>query len=86
MWIGHGGPIVWSACSPNQTPLDYFLWDHKKNLVYEIPVDSEKDLLAQVMAAVDVGLQGIGDLGYQNMVRRHCLCVEVTSRYIKPFL
>jgi hypothetical protein len=25
-WIGRGGPINWSASSPDLTPLDYFLW------------------------------------------------------------
>ena len=56
---------LWSpnclACTfTNLTPLD-FLWDHIKSLVYKTPVDPEQDSLAQVMAAADVELQGIGD-------------------------
>ena len=49
-------------------------------------VESEEDLLAQVMAAADVGLPGIGDRVYQNMVRTYCVCVEVTGRHIECFL
>ncbi|KAJ4440478.1 hypothetical protein ANN_08619 [Periplaneta americana] len=30
--------------SPDLTPLDFFLWDDMKNLVYEAPVESEEDL------------------------------------------
>ena len=67
-WIGHGGPTAWPTCLPDMTPLDYFLWCHMKSLVYEIPVDSEEDLLVRVMAAVDVGLQGIGDRVYVGTV------------------
>ena len=87
-WIGHGGPIAWHARSTFLIPLDYFLWGHMKGLVYETPVDSEEDLLAPVMAAADVGLQGIGDRVYENIVRRlmYPVCVEVADRHIEPFL
>ena len=69
-WLGLGGLIAWPGRSSDQTPLDYFLWSHMKSLVYETPVDSEEDLIAQVMAAADIGLPGICDRVYQNMVRR----------------
>ena len=49
-------------------------------------MDSEKDLLACVMAAAYVGLQDIGDHVYQNMVRRYRVCVEVPGCHIEPFL
>ncbi|KAJ8893412.1 hypothetical protein PR048_006003 [Dryococelus australis] len=34
-WIGRGGPISWPARSPDLTPLDYFLWGHIKDVIYE---------------------------------------------------
>ena len=67
---GRGGPIAWPARSPGLTPLDYFLRDHMKILVYEIPVDSEEDLLERIMAAVDVELPGICVRVYEDMRRR----------------
>ena len=73
IWIGRVGPNDWPASSPNQTSLDYFLWGHMKSMVYKTLVDSEEDLLVQVMAVVYVGLQGIGDRVYENVVHR-CMC------------
>ena len=52
------------------TTSDYFLWGHMKSLTYETTVESQEDLLAQVMTAADVGLQGNGDRVSQNMVPR----------------
>ena len=49
-------------------------------------MESEEDLLARVMAAADVGLAGVGDRVYQNMLRRYGVCVEVNGRHIEPFL
>ena len=53
-----------------------------KSLVYKTPVDSEEDLLAWVMAAVDVGLTEIGDRVYENMVRR----TLYAGLHTEPFL
>ncbi|KAJ8883058.1 hypothetical protein PR048_014897 [Dryococelus australis] len=53
-----GARIAWPACSPVLTPLDYFLWDYMKGFIYEIPVESEEDLLVRIMAPVDLGLPG----------------------------
>ena len=47
---------------------------------------SEEDLLAQVIAATGVGLQGIGDRVYKNMVLRYLVCVEVIGHHIKHIL
>ena len=68
------------------TPVDYFLWGHIKNLVYETLVDSEEDLLVWVMAAADIGLQGLGDHVYENMVHRYRVCVEAAGHHIELFL
>ena len=32
-------------------PIDYFLWDHLNNLVYEIPLNSDEDLVARISEA-----------------------------------
>ena len=34
-WLGRAGPMVWAARSPDLSPLDFFLWGHLKNKVYE---------------------------------------------------
>ena len=49
-------------------------------------MESEEDLLERVMASADVGLPGIGDRVYQNVVPRYCVCVEAAGRHIEPLL
>ncbi|KAJ4432573.1 hypothetical protein ANN_21196 [Periplaneta americana] len=43
-WIGRVSPTPWPPRAPDLTPLDFFLLGHMKNLVYETPVEFEKDL------------------------------------------
>ena len=52
-------PIAWPTRSTDLTSLNYFLWGHMKSLVYKTPADSKEDLLAHVMAAAAVGVQGM---------------------------
>jgi hypothetical protein len=33
-WIGRAAPIARPPCSPNLTPLDFFLWGFLKNRVF----------------------------------------------------
>ena len=49
-------------------------------------MESEEDPLALVTASADVGLPGIGDRVYQNMVSRYRVCAEVAGRHIDVFL
>ncbi|KAJ8876752.1 hypothetical protein PR048_021199 [Dryococelus australis] len=85
-WIGRRVPIAWPARSPDLNPLGYFLWRDTKGVIYETPVESEEDLLAWIMAAEDLGLPGIGDRVYQNIVRRYRDCVDDAGRHIESFL
>ena len=57
-----------------------------EQLVLRDPVDSEEELLVRVMAAADVGLQGVGDRVSGDMVRRYRVCVEATGHQSEPFL
>lgn len=34
-WIGYGAPQAWPPRSPDLTPLDFFLWGHMKEIVYQ---------------------------------------------------
>ena len=55
-------------------------------LLLPLPVQSEEDLQAWVMAAADIGQPGFGDRVYQNMVCSYHVCVEVAGRHIESFL
>ena len=50
-WIGRGGPVAWPPRSPDLTPLDFFLRGTMEELVCATPVESEKDLVARIVAA-----------------------------------
>ena len=53
-----------------------------ESLIYEVPLESEEDLLEWVMAAADVG-----DRAFRNMgpYVRYRVCVEVAGRHIVAF-
>ena len=52
-WLGHGGPFAWAPRLPDLTPLDFYLWDHMKTLVYETKVDSQAALCDRIFAAAE---------------------------------
>jgi hypothetical protein len=47
-WIGRGGPIALSPRSPDLTPLDFFLWDYVKNIVYQVKINDLQHLKARI--------------------------------------
>ena len=49
-----------------------------ENLDFETPAKSEDNLLALVMAAADVGLQGIDDRVYQNISGEYGGCSRIS--------
>lgn len=53
-WIGRGGPFRWPARSPDLTPLDFFLWGHLKQLVYNTPVNTREELLNRIQMGCEV--------------------------------
>ncbi|GFY18331.1 uncharacterized protein TNCV_2047371 [Trichonephila clavipes] len=51
-WIERGGPVACSPRSPDLSPLDFFPWGAMNSLVYDTPVNSEMNLVAQISIAV----------------------------------
>ncbi|GFW34968.1 DUF4817 domain-containing protein [Trichonephila clavipes] len=49
--IGRQGPVLWPPLSPDLIPLDFFLWDHLKELVYRDSVTTLMSLVARLHAA-----------------------------------
>ena len=48
-WIGRGGPISWTARSPDPTPLDFCLWGWLKSEVYKLKLDNRDALILRIM-------------------------------------
>jgi hypothetical protein len=51
-WVGRNGRIRWPPHSPDITPLDFFLWDYVKDIVYKIPVTSLDELKLRLVAVI----------------------------------
>jgi hypothetical protein len=50
--LGRCGPIAWPPRSPDITPLDFFLWDYEKNIVYRVKINDLQHLKAGIRDAV----------------------------------
>jgi hypothetical protein len=46
--IGRDGPMPWPPCSPNITPLDFFLCSYVKRNVFQTPVNGLDDLKSRI--------------------------------------
>ncbi|GBO29597.1 hypothetical protein AVEN_4755-1 [Araneus ventricosus] len=77
--IGHGGPVRWSARTPDLSCLDFFLWEHMKTLVYVTPVDNVEELVARrAVAAGEIrDMHGIFQKPRKSMRRKFEACFEV---------
>lgn len=87
-WIGRGGPFPWPARSPDLTPLDFCIWGHVKDLVYETPVENQEELVARIILAFDdlKAKPGISKNIRRNMRKRCNLCIEQGGRQFQQFL
>jgi hypothetical protein len=51
-WTGHFGPFAWPARS-HLTPLDYYLWEHMKDMVYPQKLQTREKLLQQIIESTN---------------------------------
>jgi hypothetical protein len=47
-WIGRVGTIAWPHRSPDLTPLDFFLCDFVKNIVYQVKINDIQHLKGRI--------------------------------------
>jgi len=52
-WLGCCRPHAWSLKLPDLAPLDYYLWNYLKNVVYETNVDSRSSLRRYLFAETE---------------------------------
>ncbi|KAJ4443930.1 hypothetical protein ANN_05719 [Periplaneta americana] len=77
-----------STRSPDLTCLDFFLWGHMKQLVYETVVETEEDLVARITIAADAiaNMPGIFERTRQSMIRRCTARIQANGREFEQFL
>ena len=74
--------------SPDLTCLEFFLWWHMKQLVYQTIVETEEDLIARITVAAGTiaDMPGIFEWTQQSMVRRCTACIQTNDRAFEQFL
>jgi hypothetical protein len=76
--IGRGGPTAWPPRSPDLNPLDLYLWEHLRTLVYAAPVDTEETPHQRIVDACQAirNFPGISERMRRSMMRRVEACTE----------
>lgn len=85
-WIGRGGPISWSARSPDLTPLDYFLWGHIKEYVYKEEINTREELEGKIIEAIATITQEMITKTTNSLLRRAQLCIECNGGHFEHLL
>ena len=77
-WFGRGSPVGWPPRLPDLTCLDFFLWMHMKQLVYETLVQTE-DLVARITVAAGTiaDMPGTFERTRQSMIRRCTASIQI---------
>ncbi|KAJ4449697.1 hypothetical protein ANN_01101, partial [Periplaneta americana] len=87
-WIGRGGPIAWPPRSPDLNPLDFYLWDHLKSLVYSSPVPDLESLRNRIVAcSEDIrNTPGVWDHVRRSMRHRCEVCIQAGGGHFEHLL
>jgi hypothetical protein len=77
-WRGRRGYIAWPPRSPDLKPLDFYLWEQVKTLVYAASVDNKVAVHRRTVDACQTirNCPGIFELMRWSMLRRVDECVE----------
>ena len=85
-WISRGGPIEWPARSPDLSPLDFFLWGHIKQVVYQTSVTSVTELERRIQEACAGVTQSCLENVWRNVAKRVALCEREEGKHFEQFL
>jgi hypothetical protein len=82
-WIGRRGLRHWPARSPDLNPLDFFLWGHVKNVIYNRPMHKEEDLRNRLQEAFGTIT---AEMVRACKLRRAQLCLEMNGGHFEHLL
>lgn len=87
-WIGRGGPGPWPPRSPDLTCLEFFFWGDIKTMAYQIPITSEKYLVARLsVAAGNLCDMSVDFTNVRQLMRRRCeSCIAVDDHSFEQLL
>lgn len=87
-WIGRNGTIPWPPRSPDLSPLDFYLWGHLKNKIYEFGVNN----LNEIKDGITAEIENINNQGnvfhrlHEQIIRRLNLCINEEGGHIEHLL
>ena len=85
-WIGRGGPIHWPPRSPDLTPLDFFLWNRLKSVVYSPQPRTLDKLKDNIKTAIrHIPLEEAANV-HRSITRRVLKCIECDGRNFEHLL
>lgn len=87
-WIGFGGPVAWPPRSPDLNPLDFYLWGHLKQLVYNVPITTREQLLERIQNAANEIRNDPNVLARvcDSLVRRCHVCIRAEGGHFEHLL
>lgn len=88
MRIPGEGPVAWPPRSPDLNPLDYFVWGHLKQIVYDTPVNTREELIRRIRNACDeIKNNPIQITAAVNTLIRRCQkCIEAGGMHFEQLL
>lgn len=85
-WIGRGGPIRWAPRSPDLTPLDFYLWGHLKNIIYQSPIKDLNELRTRIESEIQsISKETLSNV-FTNVAKRMHLCIQNDGGHFENFL
>ncbi|KZC12719.1 hypothetical protein WN55_04813 [Dufourea novaeangliae] len=82
-WIGRGGLVSCPPCSPDLTPLDFFLWGALKNDVYQDVPTTPENMKQQILAVcARISSETIRH-ARDAAIRRLQLCIDANGHHFK---
>ena len=86
-WIGRGCSrdhnFAWPTCSPDLTPMDFYLWTHIKSKVYVKNYQSLADLNTSITAAFrEVTAENVS-ASVRNLEKRLKMAIERAGAHIE---
>lgn len=86
-WIGtHSLVVRWPARSPDLSPLDYYLWGHLKNRIYQRVPASVEELRQNIVFEFNQLRRRDILRSVANLRRRIALCLQNNGAHFEQFL
>lgn len=85
-WMGRYGPIRWPARSPDLNPLDFFLWGHCKERVYQTLPEDLEELDIKLRYAVWSIEEDTMENVQRNLLRRMRACIRMDGGHFEHLL